>query len=430
MRHALIYGVLVLLLNSLTFSTDFIDSLNQLIIAHPRVLSVEADHDASFAKMREIHKRNFGLQMDFRIGQSYQRYKKPLLPFTEKDMKENSFKMTKLLYDFGKSSGQVADARFTALQSGVAIESVKQGLILEAITANISYQRSLKILGYAKQSEENIKKQTQLENIMVQKGKGYSSNVLQAKTSLAGAQSRRVRAQGSVSIAKARLKAVFRSLYENLSYDKNFRISEELLPKTMEEATTIALENNRQIQVGAMRTSALNQRVKSTFAKEYRPKVQFVGDMGRNFDKDGNNGLQEDTKAMIELVFSFNGSNAGKYAIKAVKKELSSSEFRERETKDLVLEQVAIAWQNLITAKTNSLYIENQMNISQQFLELARIERKSGRRNLLDVLSAETTNINAQSDFASVHYDIVIASFTLLQAMGKLDMTLVEKTLF
>lgn len=430
MRSALIYGVTLLLLNSLSYSAGFIESLNQLIERHPRVLSVEADHDASFSKMREIHKRQFGLNMDFRIGQSYQRYKKPLLPFTERDMKENSFKVTKLLYDFGKSDGQVEDARFTAEQSGVAIESVKQGLILEAITANVSYQRSLKILAYAQKSEENIKKQTQLESIMVKKGKGYSSNVLQAKTSLAGAQSRRVRAQGSVSIAKARLQAVFRSLYSDLTYNESFNIDLEILPPTLEKAKEIALSNNRQIQVGAMRSSALDQRVKSAFAKEYRPKVQFVGDIGRNFDKDGNNGLQEDAKAMVEVVFAFNGSNAGKYAIQAVKNEAASSKLRERETKDLVVEQVAIAWQNLATAKTNSLYIENQMNISQQFLELARVEHKNGRRNLLDVLSAETTKINAESDFASVHYDIVIASFTLLQAMGKLDMALVEKTLF
>lgn len=421
--------LLMFVVSTKPFADDFHTSLKLLLNNHPRVIGVLQDHGSSVSKMREIKRRQFGPQIDLSVGKAYQRYKKPLLPFTEKEMKQNSIKVTQLLFDWNKSKYQIGDARYTAMQSEVAIDSVRQGLILEAVTAYVSLKRSLNILEFAKQSEKNIKRQTQLEDILVRKGKGYSSNVLQAKTSLAGAQSRRVRAEGNVSIAKARLRAVFRSLYENLEYKSELKISPESLPKTLEEAKQIALSNNRQIKVGEMRSAALNQRVRSTWTKEFRPKIQFIGEVGRNFDKDGNVGLQEDTKALVEVVYSLNGANAGKHAVEVVKQELASSENREHETRDLVLEQVAIAWQNLITARTNVLYLENQMNISERFLVLARKERKNGRRSLLDVLSAETALINAQSDHASASFDILIASFTLVQAMGKLDLTVVKESL-
>lgn len=418
---------MVLLVQAAT-ARDLIESIELLLHAHPRVLSVTNDHTAAKNRKDETYKRAFGPQIDFRMGKAYQRYKKPLLALTEQEEKENSLKWTQLLYDFDRSKAQISDSAFTAKQSGVAVEAVKQGLTLEAITAYVSYLRSKEILEFAKRSEENIKKQTRLEDIMVRKGKGYSSNVLQAKTALAGAQSRRVRAEGTVAIAEARLKAVFRELYPDLEYGSNFAIPKTLLPDTLEKAKEIALKDNRQIQVGRMRSSALQERVKYTWRKEFRPKFQFVGEVSRNFDKDGNVGLQEDTKALVEIVYSLNGANAGKDAVNAVKKELESSENRERETFDLVLEQVGIAWQNLKTARTNLVYLSNQVNISDQYLGLARKERQNGRRTLLDVLSAETAMINAQSDQASAKYDIIVACFTLLQAMGQLEIDVVKKT--
>jgi len=421
-------GILLVLLASPLAARDLIESIELLLEAHPRVLSVINDFTAATSRKEETYKRAFGPQIDFRMGKSYQRYKKPLLAFTEQEAKENSLKWTQLLYDFDRSKAQIADSSFTARQSGVAVEAVKQGLTLEAITAYVSYLRSLEILKFAQKSEENIKQQTRLEDIMVRKGKGYSSNVLQAKTALAGAQSRRVRAEGTVNIAKARLRAVFRELYPDLQFDQSFVIPKTLLPETLERAKEIALRDNRQIQVGRMRSKALQERVKYTWRKEFRPKFQFVGEVGRNFDKDGNSGLQEDTKALVEVVYSLNGANAGKDAVNAVKKELESSENREEETFDIVLEQVGIAWQNLNTARTNLVYLSNQVNISEQYLGLARKERQNGRRTLLDVLSAETAMINAQSDQASAKYDIIVACFTLLQAMGQLEMNVVKKT--
>ena len=80
------------------------------------------------------------------------------------------------------------------------------------------------------------------------------------------------------------------------------------------------------------------------------------------------------------------------------------------------------AWANLATSKATLGFLSNQASISSEFLELARKERKLGNRSLLDVLNGETALINANSDATSAEADVAIATFTLLNAMGRLNL--------
>ena len=86
----------------------------------------------------------------------------------------------------------------------------------------------------------------------------------------------------------------------------------------------------------------------------------------------------------------------------------------------MIEEQIRNAWENLRTAKLNAERLQNQANIAAEFLELARKERQLGNRSLIDVLAGETALISAQSDAASAETDIILATFRLLSAIGRL----------
>ena len=66
--------------------------------------------------------------------------------------------------------------------------------------------------------------------------------------------------------------------------------------------------------------------------------------------------------------------------------------------------------------------MQNQANISGEFLRLARKERRLGRRSLLDVLSGETVEINASSDATSAENQVIVAAYSLLFVMGDLSL--------
>ena len=101
---------------------------------------------------------------------------------------------------------------------------------------------------------------------------------------------------------------------------------------------------------------------------------------------------------------------------------LTSASLRVAETRDLIEQSVRDAWANLKTAKSTRWFLRNQATISSEFLELARKERKLGNRSLLDVLNGETALTNAQSDASAVEVDVLIARFTLINAIGRLKL--------
>jgi adhesin transport system outer membrane protein len=281
-------------------------------------------------------------------------------------------------------------------------------------------------MDYASLSEASVRKQTQLENSMVELGKGYESNVLQAKVQLATAEARRIRAEGALQIAQARVGAVFGPLQSKVKYDEVAMPMPGLLPSSLEEAHKVALANNQQIQIGAIRSEALRLRADGVRAREFMPRLQVVGEAGRREGMDGLPGYVNDRKVMLQLQYNLNSGLAGNSAVEAAVKDWSASKSREDDARDLVLEQVTIAWRNLLVARSNRAILSNQVVIASKFLEMASAERQLGRRSLLDILTAEMSLINAQSDLATTESDLAIAGLTLLQAMGRLNMSSVS----
>lgn len=198
------------------------------------------------------------------------------------------------------------------------------------------------------------------------------------------------------------------------------------MPATLDDALKIALDNNKQIQIGAHRTAALRERVQGSHAREFRPTLELIGEAAQRRDMDGTVGTVNDSKILLQLKYSFNAGMAGSAALDSVRKSLVASEQRELDTRELVLEQVKVAWRNLQVARNNRDILQNQVNIATKFLEMATAERQLGRRSLLDVLSAEMALITAQSDLASTEADEAIASLTLLQSIGRLNLDVLE----
>jgi adhesin transport system outer membrane protein len=212
-------------------------------------------------------------------------------------------------------------------------------------------------------------------------------------------------------------------LLAKVKYDEVAVPVPTLLPATLEEAHAIALANNKQIQIGAIRSEALRLRADGVRAREFLPRLQVVGEAGRREGMDGLPGYVNDRKVMLQLQYNINGGLAGGSAVDAAVKDLVASKAREDDARDLVQEQVTIAWRNLLVARSNRDILTNQVAIASKFLEMASAERQLGRRSLLDILTAEMSLINAQSDLATTESDLAIAGLTLMQAMGRLNMS-------
>lgn len=396
--------------------------IGDLLITHDRIRAFDASTEASKERIEETWGLWYPtLNLTANTGTERLMKKAPNTD-TNFDFRELDINVTQLLWDFGVTNAAIKTAQLQKRQNEETLLSTRQALALEAVSAYYNLRKFEQSLSYALQSENNIKKQAELENTRVESGQGYSTDLLQAKTQLAGAEARRVVAEGTLIQAKNRAMTVFSRPSDEVTALEAPPLPLDLLPKTLEEAVEIAKENNPQLKIFLLLEKTMEQQLKSNRASKYLPAIEASLDRKYKTNISGTSGYSEETMVKVEATYAFNLGFIANNSIRASQKDLENASRNYRDTMLTVEEQVRNAWQTLRTAQENAQLLENQANLANAFLEVAREERKLGKRSLIDVLVGETALINAQSDAAAAKADIAVATFTLLQTMGQLNM--------
>jgi len=425
--RATVVGVLMGASVGPIWAADLKDTLTDLLKTHPRLEAARKDVSSAQDKVSETFRRAWTPNVDLNAEDGKQLYES-LSNDDRLHYQRSTIRATQQLYDFGKSNRQVAETEAVGRQAKALASAAEAGLLLEALSAHWSHVRATKLLEFSRQSEQSVRRQTEMETSIVELGKGYESNVLQAKVQLSTTESRRLRAEGALDISSARIKALFGDAAAKVDYQSLAVVKAGLLPATLEAAQELALKNNQQIQVGLNRSQAIQERISSTRAKEFFPRLNLVAEKSTRYNTDGvaNSRTFGDSKYYVQFQYTLNAGMAGGSAVDAVKNDHAASVSREIETRQLVLEQVNIAWRNVKVAQENRSTLSNLVRIAAKYYEMALAERQMGRRTLLEVLNAELSLINSLSDLVSTETDIAISQLTLLQAMGQLDLNSVE----
>ena len=102
--------------------------------------------------------------------------------------RDTTAKITQTITDFGFTRSTVKTSKLSFEQTQAMQKQIIND-VLRAITAYLRVIQARESVKFAAQSVNNIKKQTELEDAAVSAGGGLTSDVLQAKTQLAGASS-------------------------------------------------------------------------------------------------------------------------------------------------------------------------------------------------------------------------------------------------
>ena len=91
-------------------------------------------------------------------------------------------------------------------------------------------------------------------------------------------------------------------------------------------------------------------------------------------------------------------------------------------TRDQARETVVASWGQLDAAKAQIEATTAQVNAAEIALNGVREEARVGQRTTLDVLNAQQELVNARVALVTAQHDRVVASYTLLAAVGGLSM--------
>ena len=403
---------------------DLTEKLSGLLAKHERLMAAKEDVTASKRALEEsIGDWLPTLDLTANVGTEVQ--KKPDAVDTDKGISNVELSASQLLYDFGKTGASIDTAKLTLRQSRLTLESTRQGLILEASQAYINLLTSIQSLGFAKQSADNIRKQTGMEQSRVERGSGFSSDVLQVKAQLAGAQANLVRSQGAVRNAMDRYRTVFRAQNIDVKKLKKPEVPYGLLPKDLESAIETAKNKSISLKLAKISVLTAKQDIR-TKRSAFAPKLEAKGDYKSKHNDGGVLGPKDVTIGKIEMTWPLLAGGKDVAAYRKSFNSFSAAEKRYADARHATVEQVRNSWQNLETSRLNAGFLRNQANISGEFLDLARKERKLGTRTLLDVLSGETSFISSISAAVAAEAARDLAVYNLLFAMGELSLASVE----
>lgn len=423
-KNALLGSVVVFGVSAQAEAGQLFDQVTELIATHERIRAAEADVAQARANL-EVSKGGYfpTASATAFVGHERIHTRNPNSTPTETVFvaKELDLSLTQTLWDFGATDATVDSSELTVDQTLATLEQTRQALLLEALSAQLNLASAKRVLDHQNRSEKSIKRQTELEDARVQRGSGFSTDVLQAKTQLAGAQAARVRAEGTLKQAFNRYRAVFGYIPESLEDLEEPNLSAVVLPDMEEDVVEMALSKNPQVRAQAIAADIADVAITSSFATGYRPTVEAIAERKNKKDVSGTAGKKNENMFKLEATFDFTFGGVARNTLLASKHGYSAAASRLKDTRDTVEEQARNAWQALETAELNADFLRNQANIASEFLELARKERTLGQRSLIDVLSGETSLINALAAADRAETDVTIAKLTLLNVMGQLD---------
>ena len=340
--------------------------------------------------------------------------------------REFGITITQLLWDFGVVNSQIRTAQLQLEQVQSQLIAARQDVLLRALSAHVNVRRAFEVLKFAEKSAENIKAQAELEDALVERGAGLSTDVLQAKVTLAGAEARRVQSKGALEVALNSYRTLFDEFPEEAAALDLISLPDFLLPEDVEEAVQLSFEGNPNLRASMVGARIAAEAIQTTKSTEFYPTFELIGESKFKKEVGGTVGFERETLGKVQFTYPFNLGFTAVNTLRAAEADSMAAARRVSDLRDQIEEQARNAWSNLQTARENAALLRNQANISAEFLELARKERQLGKRSLIDVLSGETNMINAQSDAASAESDVVIAGLTLLSVMGQLGAEVVS----
>ena len=432
MKYILII-LLILSFKNHTFSQDtgddklfdLRDSLESVIKNHKIISASQIDSKAAKLRLKQAKggyfpsldvTANYGHENIIKYGPGNN---------TQLMARDATAKITQTITDFGLTDSTVKTSELSLKQSLAMERQVKNDLLLRALSAYLRVIQSRESVRYAVQSVANIKKQTELEDAAVSAGGGLTSDVLQAKTQLAGAQARLIQFEGVLDAARYEFEYVYGFFPENLNELKLTKSIYDELPKTIDEAVENTIKNNPSL-IAARITEDIGKEAINTARSSLFPTIKGILSHSEKQDFGGIVGFKRESSAKIDFSYPLNLSlseYAGKDA--AVESYLATS-TRIRDQENMIKQMLRTTWDGLDTAQKNAQFLTNQARISGEFLELARKERQAGNRTLLDVLGGETALINAQADAIAAKIEVLISSYTLLSLMGGLTLDSIE----
>jgi adhesin transport system outer membrane protein len=398
------------------------EELTGLLATHPRIQADQHTAEAARERVRQAFSA-FLPKLAVSADGGYEHIDTPTrriigLDESSTPREKATVSLTQPLFDGFRMFEGHAAAKLRQEVAERNLEATRQTLILEGISAYYGVLRQSKLAEIAAANEQTIAQQLNLEDERVRRGAGISLDVLFAKARLQIAKERRVQLEGTLRETAARYAQLFGHA-PNIAALAPPELKLADLPPSLDEANRTAIQNNPSLIASDRRVNVADREV-GIAESDLFPKLDLVGQYNWEDNVDAVRGIRRDWSVLVKLSWElFSGfSTQAKVAAATLEKSAAFDSYNVNRRK--VSEDLAIAWEQLMTARERAQLLDNAVAIAEEVFDSRRRLRDAGRETAINVLDAQSEVFNARLNYLAATYDAQLAVFRVLGAMGLL----------
>ncbi|MGR3490950.1 MAG: TolC family outer membrane protein [Shimia sp.] len=313
------------------------------------------------------------------------------------------------LYDYGRNALQIGIAKETVLATREALIGIEQGVLDQTIDAYMSVQSASAVVQLRQSNERLIRQELRAAQDRFEVGEVTRTDVELARARLAQAQANLAASQGDLRRAQA--------AYEQAVGRKPGRLTTTRsiphIPDSPAAARNIARSEHPSVRRIQRQIRARELGIELAEAN-LLPTVSAGG----SISFDGNFDRTDQLSLSISGPISRGGAlnSAIRRAIAQRDAEIASLHV-ERHSREFAVEA---AYAQLAVARATLAATDDQVRAARTAFQGVREEARLGARTTLDVLDAEQSLLDAQTQAVRAQFDEVVAAYDVLFSIGRL----------
>ncbi|WP_171892241.1 TolC family outer membrane protein [Mesorhizobium erdmanii] len=325
------------------------------------------------------------------------------------------------LFDGFQTRNNVAAAESQVKASVESLRNTEENTLFNAATAYMDVIRDRQIAVLTEQNLQFLTEQARAARSRFEVGEGTRTDVAQADAS---------RASAVASLSAARAQALASAAtYHQVVGDEPGKLKPaaplaKLLPSSLNSAIAIGSAEHPAILATQHLVDAAAFSVKSAegaLLPQLSASAGISDDYLNRNPNIGTNGNSTSANIGATLTIPIYSGGRTSAVVRQSKESLGQARIQVDVSRDQVRQAVATAWSQYTAAQQSVSANKQVIDAAQLALNGVIEERNVGQRTTLDVLNAQATVITAKINQANSEHDVVVASYAILSAVGRLS---------
>jgi outer membrane protein len=333
--------------------------------------------------------------------------------------------ISQTLFNGFQTANRVRQAESNTSAAREALRFAEQTVLLNAATAYMDLLRDSALLELQRRNVEVLQEQLRQTRDRFNVGEVTRTDIAQTEAQLAQGRASVLSAEAQYARSRANYRQFIGVEAGTLQPASPV---DRLTPRQLVNAIEIARARHPSVGVAMFGIDAAVLQVKITEGSLY-PQARLIGTVQQNWENQNIATQLQQFNAFVAAQVTIPIFNAGPTgasdtfsSIRAAKETVGQKRMDLETARDQVQAGVVTAWGQLEAAKAQILATTAGVASSEIALYGVREEARVGQRTTFDILLQQQTLVNARTALVTAQHDRIVASYTLLAAVGDLNL--------